>query len=577
MRMRISILLSTGLLCCCISSVALCVDESVAHVAQDAVKASLQLQSVGEVHTSWAKEYADLLRSRSGGAFRFLHVGDAARVQLLVVDETGQRFGRFFSDGTGGAMKLQLQSISPENFFDLEPIVPVVLAAGKEKHTGYLQRIPVDNPQDVSETKRSLAREIQKVGILDVLFINQGNDALNVVVAGGRLIPTDHLCCVLNQPGLDLTKRLMDPPFLAPLFGEGLHRPFWLRRSERFVGFARKPWHDEVKAFVLNWDVVKELERMDELPGVRNDRLELLRAMHLWLKKGVEAQLNLEEVSLPVYGARGIAQDIPQLVKTARVEDAAQYAGLEYDLLLAIQKTRLDAVQTKEGEALHDQFYRHLSELFDRRIALIKGKLKPDALDGFYSEIWLNMFLRYELASRLALAQSGEPGAVPAACLPDVLDLAKQLTALRVSKEYGSEASGMRDSLESVFRIFKYYAATLYEAEPGTPDYLRMSQFLRRQIDQFDDLMVPGVIWEPHQNRVMSQMPIQDVVVAVEMVRAEAKRQAEQFQEKLGANWTALVALQSVDGALERMRVLREQLSDGRITQEQFDRSIAGS
>jgi hypothetical protein len=537
-----------------------------------ALKASTKaiLTTVGEARVAWAEDYATYLREREGQKATLVRAAEDPREQVLLVDEQGKPLGRFLCQSAGGDLESQLQGLSAENFFDIEPIVSVTLTVSKEKREGYLQRLEPVGASSAGEQKRSLTREIQKVGVLDVLLVNQGNDKLNVVVSEGRLIPTDHACCVLNQQGLDLTKRLMDPPFIKPLFAEAMRRPFWLRRSERFVGFARKPWNDEVKAFVLNWDIGQAQERLGGAFGVRQDRLELMRAMHLWLKKGIEGRLTLEEVSLPVYGVRGIVQDIPQLVKTARTEDAVQYAGIEYDLLLALQKTRQGPACGDAACGTPELFYHNLSDLFDRRIGLIKGKLSPEQLDAFYSEVWLNMFFRYELISRTGVAEAGVPGG----CLTDVLELAKQLTALRLRKEYGSEASGMRDSLESVFRIFRQYGATLCAAKPGTPDYLRMAQFLRRQIDQFDELMVPGVVWEPRQNRLMAQMPVQDVMVVVKLVQNRAKKQAEQFQEKLGSNWTALVALQSIDGALDQLKALRDKLSEGKISQQDFDRAI---
>ncbi len=197
-------------------------------------------------------------------------------------------------------------------------------------------------------------------------------------------------------------------------------------------------------------------------------------ALDIWLKKGMEAGLTLEQIGSPIYNTKGIFQDVFHLARTARLEDALEYAGVEYDMLQAVELTRQQLLNTdaeaRTPENIQSIFTAHLNTLYDRRIALIKNSLSADQLNAYYSEVWLNLLFQDEIHEWLRTHQEIPKEKLrmmpcsrtkrqapdleietPLPCVVDALQLAKKLTAARLERESGSVAG----PLEKIFiRLF---------------------------------------------------------------------------------------------------------------------------
>lgn len=517
------------------------------------VQESATLVEVGASYTQTGEAFAARIRPLCDRALPIERARTGTSNHFVVYDIEGQPLGIFRRLKDGGTVEAELMVIDQEGFFGIPPSVAVTFRFGKEEVCGYLQRYDVSNGKEAPSAQFLLTEQLQKLGVLDILLLNEDRHARNILVKEGSLIPIDHNLSLLatdsEHKGLDLTKRLAQPPFWEPVIPHLYNEPLWLANAGRLRGYTHRPWTPAVRSFVSQWDVAKICEQLKERFGVSEGQITLMQAMDLWLKKGITAGLALDQIAEPVFRNRGIFEPIFHEIKTARFEEGFKFAGLEYDLLQAIELTRQqlrDGGDTSRAAAI---FENNLHVVFDRRIALIQGRLSSDDRDAFLAEIWLNLFYREEIEEWRRGPNQADPMALP--LVIDVLEVAKKLTIARFEREWGGVANGLRDNLKEAFYVHYSYFCGLYEAKPGTEEYLRTVQFLRAQIDRFDELLVSGVIWDSRQNSRMAHMPLSDVAAAIALAKTRARAEASYYQEQLGGAWQALVIPQLIDRALD--------------------------
>ncbi len=560
------------------------------------------ITDVGPSFTVRMEPFSASIRSLKNATLQAERSRVGVSKHLILRDSTGQRIGIFRSQDVGGQIEAEIAVLDPINFFDLSPVVSVKLKQGKKKVEGYLQRFEISRPTAPSMGYSSFVQQIQKIGILDILLINEDRNIGNLVIKEGVLIPIDHNKTLLTDDGehfgLDVAKRLSEPPFWHRVYPRAVHSPVWLA-TRQFLPWSQKPWTPQSEAFIQQWNVDQVIKELRGQFAVSEGALGALKAMDTWLKKSAAAQLTLEQAGAPIYNSKSIFQDIYHLVRYARFEDAMEYAGLEYDMLVAIELTRHQLrnssgrVQTPSD--IQNLFDSILNKLMDRRIALIQGKLSPQEKDEYMSEVWLNLFFEDELhqwlrehedlpKEKLRMmgcrnARKHTPGELeegaPLPCFVEVLELSNKLIASRMEKESGSVAAALREGLNHAFLVHFSYVSALLAAKPGTEDYLRMAQFLRLQIDRSNELLIPGVTWTSEQNIQMSKMPAADVVAVIALVRKKALEEAGYYHEKLGSAWLAFAAPKYIDDYLDRAQQLRRQVEAGQLDTAKFNEELS--
>ncbi len=537
------------------------------------------------------------LKGLSHGSIQLEQSRTGVSQHFVVRDVTGKRLGVFRTVSAGGAIEAEVMLMDPDHFFNLAPAIKVVIKQGKKKVEGYLQQFEGSQPGKVPRPDSSFVQQIQKIGILDILLADEDRATGNIVIREGILVPIDHNNTLLTVDadhfGLDITKRLIEPPFWRRAYPRAANRPVWLNRLQ-FLSWAQKPWTVDSIAFVKNWDAKHVAQDLKQKFAVSEGAIGLMISLDTWLKKGVEAGLTLEQIGAPIYNTKGIFQDVFHLARTARLEDALEYAGVEYDLLQAVELTRQQLLNKSADDRslshIQTMFAANLNTLYDRRIALIKNALNADQVDEYYSEVWLNLLFQDEIhewlrthqeipkeklrmmpCSRTKRQAPDLEVETPLPCVVDALQLAKKLTAARLERDSTSVAAALREDLHQAFLVHFYYVSSLLGAKPGTEEYLRMAQFLRVQIERSNELLIPGVVWNADQNLQMSKMNLSDVIMALSLARKRALQEGEYYKERLGTPWIAFAAPKYVGDYLDRFQQLRRQLEKGQIDQAQFN------
>ncbi|MDP1835355.1 MAG: hypothetical protein Q8K75_05430 [Chlamydiales bacterium] len=540
---------------------------------------SVTIIEVEEALTSLAEAFASKLRDLKGVALEAERAETGISHHVIIINE-GVALGIFRSWEVDHGIEAGLLLMDERNPFDLAPAVKVTLSVFGEKVSGYVQKFEATSAATSADHQSSLTYQIQKIGLLDLLLANGDRHEGNVVLKEGRFIPIDHNLSIFSlikeNRGLDVAAAVAKPPYMIlPL--PGLYNsPFWLVGNS-FKQYAAAPWSPELCTLIEQWNPEVFSKELRARFGTSEATLNLLKVMSLWVKKGVSANLTLEQMGKPLYFAKGLQS----FTIHSHFEDAWKIAGIEYDIQKAIVTTR-KAIREGSSADAKSLFFENLEILFDRRIGFIKGSLSKEEVDAYYAEVWLAAFYRDHLPYKDLDASADEAqsckcdanGSIPLPCVIEVIELSQQLLVLRLQREYGSVAAGMRDDFELVHWMFHNYVRILKEAVPGSDDYLRMAQYLRLEIEHFDEMMLPGVSWEPSVAAKLAHMSVSDVQTSIKLVKAWAQHEADFFNEKMGDKWIAFTGPKLISKAIKRVQYLRSELKEGRITQQEFDKDL---
>lgn len=368
------------------------------------------------------------------------------------------------------------------------------------------------------EARISLTYQLQKVGLLDLLNAKSSQNADRALLMTGVFVPEDY-----EKRGLDIHQRLQEVPFSQVALPWLKSEPFWLV-TEPFKFYANRPWMPQIRPLVDQW--------MADLSESQCGESELCikKIMSLWVNKGIAARLTLAQIGKPLYSAN---------------------EGIEYDIQQALNLTRHDLRSISEEDAVA-LFFKHCDTLFDRRIALITGKLSAVDKDQYQAELWLNAMFRKHLK------QVDE--SVPLPCFAETLELVQQLVTQRLELESEGVAAALRQDQSYAERVFANYFNLLASALSNPKEYLRITQFLRLQMEYFNDMIIAGHVWDSEVTLRMSRMQINDVVTAIKIAKAHALYEADFFQEQLGDSWISYEAPKHIRHALDKVEELRLNL-----------------
>jgi hypothetical protein len=161
--------------------------------------------------------------------------------------------------------------------------------AGPRPKIGSFQHFIQNAPDTVGDFSPHLfaAREVHKIGILDLRFLNMDrNDSNILVVHKGdeyHLVPIDHGLCFPDRIEV------------------GWCDWVWWDWPQTLV-----PFDQETREWVMSLDVEEDLRILQQCFGIRQECLRVYRCMMTLLKKGVLAGLTLRDIASIVVRARDI-------------------------------------------------------------------------------------------------------------------------------------------------------------------------------------------------------------------------------------------------------------------------------
>lgn len=517
-----------------------------------------RIDSVADTELPFSNSFHTQMSLLEGKEIQVQILDEGISQNLILRKKGGSPFGIFRRAQSGGIAEAMVLYLDRENFFQFAPVVKLTLFLNGKLVDGYLQRFEKSN-EDAPQPHLSLQEEIQRIGLLDLLLLNRDRHRGNFLLRDGTFVPIDHNLTLLNDhldnaPELNLTERIEGEVFSFPILHRAIHKPFWWNRPE-LRQYIRRSWTPAARSWILEWDPQKFTKSLQEKFNLSSDSALLLKVMGLWVKMGVAANLNLEQLATPIYGPDTYYFTPPIESNVENFQSIWPMIHIDYLLRLVLHNTR-NAVDQREipPEELESTFFMHLKTAFENLIALLKETASVQEKQMQAEEAWMHymrgdvyeeIFEPYTPSNRHksqpSLADASQQlHAMHPKKQKSILDLAQDLTFQRYLTSYGSIEKALAD-YQDAYWIFYTYVESLIEAfNEGRMD--EMQDLLRDQLQRPQQLLLPGVLWGSEMHMRMLNLPREKLIEKVRQTRERVRRDANYYVHPDREAWMRLVA-----------------------------------
>jgi hypothetical protein len=233
---------------------------------------------------------------------------------------------------------------------------------------GSFQHFVQNAPDTVGDFSPHLfsPREVHKIGILDLRFLNMDRNDSNILVLKRndeyRLVPIDHGLCFPDRIEV------------------GWCDWVWWDWPQTLV-----PFDQETREWVMSLDVMEDLQVLERCFALRPECIRIYRCMTMLLQKGVAAGLNLRDIASVVVRSHDI--DEPSAMEKT-IQRASELA------LLMETNSRIRAgseLETGGGSGRR----LHRSSSFDGNISCLFTNSSNSSLNGVGSKVSDELFFSY--------------------------------------------------------------------------------------------------------------------------------------------------------------------------------------